>query len=403
MTLRIVVGVSGGIAAYKAVALVRLFVRDGHFVQVVPTDAALKFVGAPTWEAISRTPLQTSLYDGVAEVRHVAIGQEADLVVIAPATANTLAKMAAGIADDLLGNVLLATEAPVVVAPAMHTEMWRNAATQHNAATLKGRGVRFVGPASGPLTGKDSGEGRMSEPEEIRDAAYAAVGGTEPEARDLAGKRVIVSAGGTREPLDPVRFLGNRSSGKQGVAIAARAAARGADVMLVAANIEVPVPRGVHVLRVATALELETAMLNEARHADVVIMAAAVADYRPAAYAPHKIKKAGDEGLTLELEQNPDIVRSLISERGENARPVIVAFAAETADGEALEAIVRDKAARKGADLLVVNRVGESLGFGADENRVSIRTVTGDEVAAAAGSKMSVADTILDAAREIEN
>ncbi|MGB4137808.1 MAG: bifunctional phosphopantothenoylcysteine decarboxylase/phosphopantothenate--cysteine ligase CoaBC, partial [Microbacterium sp.] len=231
--MNIVVGVTGGIAAYKAVQLVRLLIKAGHEVTVVPTEDALRFVGLPTWEAISRHPVTTSVHEDVARVRHVALGQNADLVVVAPATANTIARMAAGIADDLLGTTLLATEAPVVVAPAMHAEMWRHPATQANIATLRARGVRIAGPADGELAGGDSGPGRMLEPEQILEAALAA-----SAPRDLAGLRIAISAGGTREPIDPVRFIGNRSSGRQGVALAAAAAARGADVVLIASHVE---------------------------------------------------------------------------------------------------------------------------------------------------------------------
>src|SRR5690606_23436581 len=279
--LRVVVGIAGGIAAYKAVGVVREFVLRGHEVHVVATDAALRFVGRPTLEAISRNPVQTELFDGVAEVRHVALGQAADLVVVAPATANTLAKLAGGFADDLLGTTILASTAPLVVAPAMHTEMWHNAATRDNVATLRARGVHVVGPASGQLTGADSGPGRMAEPVEIVDAALAAL-----SPRDLAGRRVVVTAGGTREPLDPVRFIGNRSSGRQGVALAEAARDRGAEVVLVAAHLEVAAPAGVELREVGTAEELRTAVLDEVSDADAVIMAAAVADYRPESVAP---------------------------------------------------------------------------------------------------------------------
>jgi phosphopantothenoylcysteine decarboxylase/phosphopantothenate--cysteine ligase len=264
----VVVGVTGGIAAYKTVQLVRLLVKAGHEVHVVPTDDALRFVGLPTWESISRHPVTTSVHDDVARVRHVALGQAADLVIVAPATANTLAKMTAGLADDLLGTTLLATTAPVVVAPAMHTEMWRHPATVHNIATLRGRGVIMAGPDDGELTGGDSGPGRMTEPEAILEIALAAVEAV--PAGDLDGLRVVVSAGGTREPIDPVRYIGNRSSGRQGVAVALAAAERGADVVLVAAHVDDGVlaaasalPR-VRVVRAGTAAELGEAVEAEA-------------------------------------------------------------------------------------------------------------------------------------------
>jgi phosphopantothenoylcysteine decarboxylase/phosphopantothenate--cysteine ligase len=389
--LKIVVGITGGIAAYKAVGVVRSLVLRGHDVHVVPTEAALRFVGSPTLEAISRNPVHTGLYDGVAEVRHVALGQSADLIVIAPATANTIAKLAAGLADDLLGNTVLASTAPVVIAPAMHTGMWRNAATASNIETLEARGVRIVGPADGQLTGADSGPGRMAEPDEIVEAALGAV-----RPHDLDGVRIAISAGGTREPLDPVRFIGNRSSGKQGVALAAAAAARGAHVTLVAAHMEVEPPAGVRVRDVSSTLDLESAMTEEAADADVVIMAAAVADYRPQAVQQSKIKKkAGKGGLTLELVENPDILAGLVRQR--RAGQVIVGFAAETApDRDALLALGREKLARKGCDFLVLNTVGWTTGFASDETSVIVLDSRGDIVIEVAGPKASVADRILE-------
>lgn len=389
--LRVVVGITGGIAAFKAVSIVREFVRAGHDVQVVATEAALRFVGRPTLEALSRNVVHSDLYEGVAEVRHVAIGQSADLVVIAPATANTIAKLATGLADDLLGNTVLATTAPIVIAPAMHTEMWVNPATQANIATLRERGVVVVGPASGQLTGDDSGPGRMSEPDEIMAAALAAAG-----PRDLAGRRILITAGGTREAIDPVRYVGNRSSGRQGVALAAAAAARGADVTLIGANLEVPAPPGVTLVTVSSALELQDAAREAVGDADVVVMAAAVADYRPKSVAEGKIKKesAGDE-LTIEMVENPDILKSLTAARTEGQ--VFVGFGAETeSDDEALLDLARAKAARKGVDFLVVNRVGWSEGFAAEDNSVVVVSGAGDIVLNAAGSKLSVANRILD-------
>jgi phosphopantothenoylcysteine decarboxylase/phosphopantothenate--cysteine ligase len=392
--LRIVVGIAGGIAAYKAVGVVREFVRRGHDVHVVATRSALEFVGRPTLEAISRNPVQTELFEGVAEVRHVALGQSADLIVVAPATANTLAKIAAGLSDDLLGTTILASEAPLVVAPAMHTEMWQNPATQHNIETLRSRGVHIVGPASGQLTGTDSGVGRMAEPAEIAQSALALLG-----PRDLVGLRVVVSAGGTREPLDPVRFLGNRSSGKQGVALAQAAASRGADVVLVAAHLEVPAPHGVTLRQVETAAQLRDAMREEAVSADVVIMAAAVADYRPETVADAKIKKEtqGDE-LVLRLVKNPDILAELAASRPR--AQLVIGFAAETEpDDDALLALGRAKIARKGCDLLVLNRVGWNEGFATESNSIVILSQAGDIVTESRGSKLEVAHAILDAVR----
>jgi phosphopantothenoylcysteine decarboxylase / phosphopantothenate---cysteine ligase len=401
---RIVVGITGGIAAYKAVGVVRAFVLRGDSVQVVATDAALRFVGKPTLEAISRHRVHTDLYEGVDEVRHVAIGQAADLIVIAPATANTIAKLATGLADDLLGNTVLASTAPLVIAPAMHTEMWNHPATVANIATLRARGVTIVGPGVGALTGKDAGVGRMEEPETIVAAALAVLADAADgrgigSDQDLAGKRIVITAGGTREPLDPVRFLGNRSSGKQGVALAQAAAARGATVTLIAAHLEVPAPAGVAVVPAGTALELEDAVRQAAADADIVIMAAAVADYRPAETRQGKIKKEDTgESFTLELVKNPDILTRLAALSASAGRlPVIVGFAAETeADTAKLLELGREKLARKGCDFLVVNRVGWSEGFATDSNKVIVLKRGGAIVKEASGSKMSVADCILD-------
>ncbi len=395
----VVVGITGGIAAYKAVGVVRGLVLLGHDVHVVPTEAALRFVGKPTLEAVSRNPVTSDLYDGVSEVRHVALGQKAVLIVVAPATAHTLATMALGLSDDLLGTTILASRAPLVVAPAMHTEMWQHPATQANAALLRSRGATLVGPTSGRLTGTDSGPGRMAEVEDVIAAALAAV---RPGGRDLAGRRVVVSAGGTREPLDPVRFLGNRSSGRQGVALAVAARDRGADVVLVAAHLEVPSPAGVRVVPVSTALEMSDAMASEADDADVVIMAAAVADYRPVAVSAGKIKKeeAGD-ALSVELVRNPDILQRLASDaavpRADGTRRLVVGFAAETEEDPAeLLRIGRAKLARKGCDLLVLNRVGWAEGFATEGNTITVLGRSGDTLAEASGSKEQVAHRILD-------
>ncbi|RIJ55322.1 bifunctional phosphopantothenoylcysteine decarboxylase/phosphopantothenate--cysteine ligase CoaBC [Clavibacter phaseoli] len=397
--MMVVVGITGGIAAYKAVGVVRGLVLLGHDVHVVPTEAALRFVGKPTLEAVSRNPVTSDLYDGVSEVRHVALGQKADLIVVAPATAHTLASMALGLSDDLLGTTILASRAPLVVAPAMHTEMWQHPATQANAALLRSRGATLVGPTSGRLTGTDSGPGRMAEVEDVIAAALAAV---RPGGRDLEGRRVVVSAGGTREPLDPVRFLGNRSSGRQGVALATAARDRGADVVLVAAHLEVPAPTGVRVVPVSTALELSDAMVREADDADVVIMAAAVADYRPVAVSAGKIKKeeAGD-ALSVELVRNPDVLQRLASDaripRADGSRRIVVGFAAETEEDPAeLLRIGRAKLARKGCDLLVLNRVGWSQGFATEGNAITVLGRSGDTLAEASGSKEQVAHRILD-------
>lgn len=395
----VIVGVTGGIAAYKTVQLVRLLVRDGHEVHVIPTEDALRFVGTPTWEAISRHPVTTSVHDDVAKVRHVALGQAADLVIVAPATANFLAKTAAGLADDLLGTSLLATTAPVVVAPAMHTEMWRHPSTVHNVAVLRERGVHVVGPEDGPLTGGDVGPGRMTEPEALHAYASALMN----RRRDLSGLRVVVSAGGTREPIDPVRFLGNRSSGRQGVAVALAAADRGASVALVVAHADADAlapaigRAGIELVRVGTAAELGRAVTERAVDADVVVMAAAVADYRVAETADRKLAKEDTGGvLTLQLVATEDILAGLV--RGRRDGQTIVGFAAETeTDADALLDRARRKRRRKGVDLLAVNEVGWQKGFESAENALTILGAEDEVVAQASGSKREVADALWDA------
>ncbi|WP_345034905.1 bifunctional phosphopantothenoylcysteine decarboxylase/phosphopantothenate--cysteine ligase CoaBC [Streptomyces sannanensis] len=394
---KVVLGVSGGIAAYKACELLRRLTESGHAVRVVPTASALQFVGAPTWSALSGNPVSTQVWDDVHEVPHVRIGQGADLVVVAPATADLLAKAAHGLADDLLTNTLLTARCPVVFAPAMHTEMWEHPATRQNVATLRERGAVVLEPAVGRLTGVDTGKGRLPEPEEIfevcrhvlkrRSLARGAATG------DLAGRHVVVSAGGTREPLDPVRYLGNRSSGKQGYALARTAVARGARVTLIEANTGMPDPAGADVVHVGTAVQLREAVLKAAAEADAVVMAAAVADFRPAAYATGKIKKKeGQEPEPIALVRNPDILAEISAER---ARPdqVIVGFAAETDD---VLANGRDKLRRKGCDLLVVNEVGERKTFGAEENEAVVLAADGGETPVPYGPKEALADTVWD-------
>ncbi len=381
---RVVLGVSGGIAAYKACSLLRLFTESGHDVTVVPTAAALKFVGAPTWAALSGKPVATDVWTDAHQVPHVRLGQHADLVVVAPATADLVARAAHGLADDLLTNTLLTARCPVVLAPAMHTEMWEHPATVANLAILRSRGVHVIEPVSGRLTGADTGPGRLPEPQDIfavcrellsrSDVSAAAAGG-------LAGLRVVISAGGTREPLDPVRFLGNRSSGKQGYALAEVALARGADVTLISANVALPVPDGVTLVPVQTAVELGEAVVKAAQDCDVVVMAAAVADYRPAYYADSKIKKVHDDTVpggeqsapSIDLVRNPDVLAGLVQSRGSAASPVIVGFAAETGDAEhTVLDLARVKFVRKGCDVLVANEVGVDTTFGQDTNTVHI-------------------------------
>jgi phosphopantothenoylcysteine decarboxylase/phosphopantothenate--cysteine ligase len=392
---QIVLGVSGGIASYKAAELLRLFTESGHNVRVVPTESSLNFVGAATWEALSGNPVQVGVFEHVDEVAHVRIGQAADLVLIAPATANVMAKAAAGLADDLLTNTLLTARCPVVFAPAMHTEMWENPATQANVATLRERGAIVIEPAVGRLTGKDTGKGRFPAPAEIFKAALTVLEG---RPADLAGKRVVVSAGGTREYLDPVRYLGNRSSGRQGFALAEAAAARGAQVTVVAANVSLPHPAGVEVVEVVSTEELRQAMHKAAAEADAVVMAAAPADFRPAEFVDAKIKKNAD-GVApdIKLVQNPDILVELVSAR-QGRSPVIVGFAAETGD-ESASVIehAQAKLARKGCDLLVVNDVSAGKVFGSDHNEAVLLGADGSVQPFAHGSKSQLSQVIWDA------
>jgi len=389
---RVVLGVSGGIAAYKACELLRLFTEAGHDVTVVPTPAALEFVGVATWAALSGNPVRTQVWDDAHEVPHVRLGQTADLVVVAPATADLLARAAQGRADDLLTNVLLTARCPVLFAPAMHTEMWQHPATVANVATLRSRGVLVLEPAVGRLTGADSGPGRLPEPAEIYAAARRVLArGLDGLALDLAGRRVVVSAGGTREPLDPVRFLGNRSSGRQGYALASTAVARGAEVTVVAANVALPDPAGVKVVRVGTAEQLRAAVLQEAADADVVVMAAAVADFRPASSSSSKIKKSSGLPEPIALVENPDVLAEL--GRSRKAGQVLVGFAAETDD--AIEG-GRAKLIAKGADFIVVNEVGETAGFESPDNAATILGADGGSVVVPRGPKEQVADAVWD-------
>jgi phosphopantothenoylcysteine decarboxylase / phosphopantothenate---cysteine ligase len=389
---QVVLGVGGGIAAYKACELLRLFTESGHRVRVVPTASALRFVGAPTWAALSGQPVADDVWSDAEDVPHVALGRAADLVVVAPATADLLARAAHGLADDLLTNVLLTARCPVVFAPAMHTEMWEHPATVANVATLRARGAIVIEPASGRLTGADTGKGRLPEPPEIFAVALLALARGGPTPTDLAGRHVVVTAGGTREPLDPVRFLGNRSSGRQGYAFARTAVARGARVTLVAAHVDLPDPAGVTVVQVGTTEELRKATVEAAAGADAVIMAAAPADFRPATYQPQKIKKSGDgTAPVIELATNPDIAAEL----GARKRPgqVLVAFAAETHDALASG---REKLARKRADLIVVNEVGPDLAFGKPDNAAWVLRADGPDVELSRRPKEQIADAVWD-------
>ncbi|HMH89880.1 MAG TPA: bifunctional phosphopantothenoylcysteine decarboxylase/phosphopantothenate--cysteine ligase CoaBC [Streptosporangiaceae bacterium] len=391
--MRIVLGVSAGIAAYKACELLRLLTEAGHGVRVVPTPDSLNFVGAATWAALSGQPVTTTAWEDVHQVPHVRLGQDADLVIVAPATADLLARAAAGQSGDLLTAVLLTVRCPVVYAPAMHTEMWEHPATAANVATLRSRGAIVLDPASGRLTGADTGPGRLPEPAQIAAAALRAVArqaaGLAP---DLTGRQVLISAGGTREELDPVRFLGNWSSGRQGYALAAVAAARGAQVTVVSANVGLPDPAGARVIRVVSARELRDAVTGAAGPADAIVMAAAVADFRPAGRSEQKIKKRGEPPAPITLTENPDVLRELVATR-RTAAQVIVGFAAETGD---VLANGRAKLAAKGCDLLVVNQVGTGLAFGTSDNEAVVLSSDGAEVKVPRGPKEALADVIWD-------
>jgi phosphopantothenoylcysteine decarboxylase / phosphopantothenate---cysteine ligase len=391
--MRVILGVGAGIAAYKSCELLRLLTESGHRVRVVPTPDALRFVGEATWAALSGEPASPGIWEDVHDVPHVRLGQTADLVFVAPATADLMARAATGQSGDLLTAVLLTARCPVVFAPAMHTEMWEHPATQANVSALRTRGAVVLEPASGRLTGADSGPGRLPEPAELFAVALRVLArGAEGLELDLSGRRVVVSAGGTREELDPVRFLGNWSSGRQGYALARAAAARGAKVTLVAANVSLDDPAGARVVRVVSARDLRDAVLSAAAESDAVVMAAAVADYRPDTRSESKIKKTGSNPEPLRLVQNPDILREL---SGHRARPgqVIVGFGAETGD---VLANGRAKLAAKGCDLLVVNRVGGGLAFGTSDNEAVILGADGTETRVPRGPKEALADVIWD-------
>jgi phosphopantothenoylcysteine decarboxylase / phosphopantothenate---cysteine ligase len=394
---RIVLGIGGGIAAYKVCEVLRRLTESGHLVRVVPTEAALKFVGAPTWEALSGFPAHHDVFVDVAEVPHVRLGQTADLVLVAPATADLLARAAQGRADDLLCATLLTARCPLLFVPAMHTEMWEHPATQHNVALLRSRGTVVAQPASGRLTGADSGAGRLPEPAEIVELATLLLHRGDALRTDLTGRDVVVSAGGTREPLDPVRYLGNRSSGRQGYALARVAAQRGARVTLIAAHTaDLTDPAGVELVRVNTASQLREAVLKAAARADAVVMAAAVADFRPAVSHPTKIKKAGTDPDPVSLASNPDILAELVRCRPRGQ--VVVGFAAETGDAEAdVLTHGRAKLARKGCDLLVVNTVGEGRAFEVDHNAGWLLGDDGAETALPEGPKSLLASYVWDA------
>jgi phosphopantothenoylcysteine decarboxylase/phosphopantothenate--cysteine ligase len=390
---RVILGVGAGIAAYKACELLRLLKEAGHRVRVIPTPDALRFVGEPTWAALSGEPVSTDVWTSVDEVPHVRLGQAADLIIVAPATADLLARTAAGLAPDLLGATLLTARCPVVFAPAMHTEMWEHPATRANVATLRERGTIVVDPAVGRLTGKDSGAGRLPEPAALSELAGHILSSRTVHPDSLATRRVLISAGGTREELDPVRFLGNWSTGRQGYAFARTAAARGAEVTVVAANVELPDPAGAKIIRVVSARDLHAAMLAEAATADAIVMTAAVADFRPVTRSDAKIKKDAGAPAPIVLAENPDILAGLAARRAARgpASQVIVGFAAETdLDEDAAAA----KLARKGCDLLVVNQVGNGRGFGTSDNEAVVLGADGSRTPVPRQSKDALAELV---------
>lgn len=410
--MRIVLGVGGGIAAYKAASLLRLMTEAGHEVTVVPTAHAEDFVGRATWEALSGRPVSTDTFDDVDQVRHVRLGREAELVVVAPATADLLARTAAGMAPDLLGNVLLTATCPVLMAPAMHTEMWLHPATQENVAALRRHGVTVLDPAVGRLTGNDSGPGRLPEPEEVWAAAQALAADAPDRSRGravtdgdaaqapLAGRHVVITGGGTREPLDPVRYLGNRSSGKQAVALAEQALAAGAEVTLIAAAMTAQPPAGARVVPVESTQELLEAVRRHAPGADVLVMAAAVADFRPTDVAATKIKK-GEDGSspTITLERTPDVLATAVADRRSGAPMpgLIVGFAAETGDADStVFEYARAKLRRKGCEMLVVNDVAAGKVFGKDETAVTVLFADGREPVSCTGDKTDAAALVME-------
>jgi phosphopantothenoylcysteine decarboxylase / phosphopantothenate---cysteine ligase len=397
---RVVLGVSGGIAAYKACEVLRGLTETDHDVRVVPTRSALRFVGPATWAALSGQPVSTEVWDDVHEVPHVRLGQQADLVVVVPATADLLARAAHGLADDLLTSTLLTARCPVLYVPAMHTEMWEHPSTVDNVALLRSRGAVVTDPAVGRLTGADTGRGRLPDPDEIVAIARDLLAGASGAA-DLTGRHVVISAGGTREHLDPVRFLGNRSSGRQGYALARAAVSRGAKVTLVSANVALPDPAGADIVRVGSAAELRAAVLDAAATADAVVMAAAVADFRPVSYAETKIKKTAGGGVPrIELERTEDILTELAAYR-RRVGQVIVGFAAETGDaGGSVLDHGRAKLAAKGCDLLVVNEVGVDRGFESDDNEAVVLGSDGSSTPVPRGPKTALAHVVWNLVRD---
>lgn len=398
--MHVIVGITGGIAAYKATNIIRLLTEAGHTVKVIPTQNALRFIGATTLEALSHNTVDADLYTDVDSVKHVSLGQEADLVIVAPASAAFLGRFAAGIADDLLGNTLLVTKAPIVLAPAMHSEMWQNLATSENVSTLAKRGVHILEPAVGRLTGEDSGIGRLPEPEQIVEFALSKIA-----RQDLAGKRFLITAGGTREEIDPVRFIGNKSSGKQGISIALEAVARGASVTLIAANIDAIPAELKHVEIVQNAKQLNEKLNEHLANHDVLVMAAAIADFRVLNPATSKLKRSelGDH-LQLELVANEDILAKAVQRiQSENLSVLSVGFAAETASGsQQLEDLAKHKLENKGCDMIVANSVSNGAVFDSETNDVLILTKSGRSLAAH-GSKRLVAAELLDVIADLQS
>ena len=390
----IVVGVTGGVAAFKAPIVVRECQRAGHDVYVAATRASLDFVGRSTWEGITSRPVAVDIA-GEGRAEHVELARVADLIIVVPATANSLARLAAGFADDMVSLTVLASDAPVVVAPAMHSNMWLAPATQANVKTLRERGVHVIDPASGALGSGDSGVGRLPEPVEIARVALELLDSRNQSLQVLAGRTVVVTAGGTREPIDPVRFLGNQSSGRQGLAIASAAARAGASVRVIAANIESALlealPTGVQVTRVGSALQMREALIDQVADADALVMTAAVADFRPEATSESKMKKdpSTEDAPTIRLVRNPDILAEVA--HGDQRPPLVVGFAAETGTDEEILAYGADKAARKGADFICLNRVGESVGFGDVPNDIRLLDASGHIAGRYVGSKDEVA------------
>jgi len=404
--MRVIVGITGGIAAYKATGIIRLLTEAGHTVKVIPTQNALRFIGSATLEALSHNTVDPDLYTDVESVKHVQLGQEADLVIVAPASASFLARYAAGIADDLLGNTLLVTKAPVVVAPAMHTEMWNHEATQANLRILETRGVKVLQPDSGRLTGNDSGTGRLPEADAIVNFALSELldpTTSDGTVQDLVGKRFLVTAGGTREAIDPVRFIGNRSSGKQGIAIALEAQRRGAHVTLIAANIENVTAEIRNVQHVVSAKELSDCVYSQITSSDCLVMVAAVADYSIEAPAASKLKKSETGSLlTLNLVETEDVLKRAVQKTLEqNLELLTVGFAAETASSvNDLAELALKKLAQKGCDVIVANDISNGKTFDSETNDVLILSSSGRQVSAS-GTKTLVASEILDVVSDL--